>query len=213
MQFDFNAHLGATIRSVAVLERDGKPVRGVTLERTYDTTDTDLWDAVTNPTRLPRWFAPVRGELRLGGRFQIEGNASGTVTQCDPPRSFSLTWEFGGETSWVEVRVEPAGADRARLTLCHLCPVDDHWRKYGPGAAGIGWELGLFGLALHIGDPNADRPDDAAFFASSDAKAFILGASERWGRAAMESGENPTTATGWAERTAAFYTGAEHMEG
>ncbi len=213
MQFDFNAHIQATTRSVAVLERDGKPVRGVTLERTYATTDADLWDAVTNPERLPRWFAPVRGELARGGRFEIEGNASGTVTECDPPRAFSLTWEFGGGLSWVEVRIAPSGADRARLTLCHICPVDDHWRKFGPGAAGVGWDLGLLGLARHIDDLKAERPDVAAFFESSDGKAFIVGASESWGRAALASGEDPATATASAERTTAFYTGAAPAEG
>ena len=44
----------------------------------------DVWDACTNPERIPRWFVPVSGDLRLGGRYQIEGNASGTIERCDP---------------------------------------------------------------------------------------------------------------------------------
>jgi hypothetical protein len=69
MKFNFHAYLGAVTRTVTVLEREGKPARNVTLERLYDTTADDLWDAVTNPERLPRWFLPVSGELKLGGRI------------------------------------------------------------------------------------------------------------------------------------------------
>ena len=29
----------------------------------------DVWDACTNPERIPRWFLPVSGDLRLGGRY------------------------------------------------------------------------------------------------------------------------------------------------
>src|SRR5690606_5670622 len=105
MSHDLSSHLKATSRSVEVLERDGKPARSVILARTYNTTADDLWDAVTNAERLPRWFAPVSGELELGGRFQIEGNASGTITECTPPNSFAATWEFGGAVSWIEVKV------------------------------------------------------------------------------------------------------------
>ena len=48
---------------------------------------TTLWDACTNAERIPRWFLPVSGDLRLGGRYQLEGNAGGTIERCDPPRS------------------------------------------------------------------------------------------------------------------------------
>ncbi len=43
---DFAAHLGAVTRTVGELTRDGKPARNVTLARTYDTTPTDLWNAM-----------------------------------------------------------------------------------------------------------------------------------------------------------------------
>jgi uncharacterized protein YndB with AHSA1/START domain len=213
MPVDFHAHLGAATRTVTMLEREGKPARGVTLERVYDTTTDDLWDAVTNPERLPHWFLPVSGELKLGGRYQLEGNAGGTITECVPPRSFAATWEFGGETSWVEVRITPEGQARSRLTLCHICPVDDHWQKYGPGAAGVGWDLGLFGLAVHLSGSGSDRFDDSAFASSDEGKAIIARVSEDWGRAAIAAGENPVQAEAAAQLTAAFYTGEESQEG
>lgn len=208
---DFNAHLRATTRRVKVLDREGRPARGVVLERSYDTTAENLWDAVTNPERLKHGGMVVSGELKLGGRYQIEGNAEGTITECDPPRTFSLTWEFGGEMSWVEVHITPEGDARSRLKLSHIALLDDEWwPKYGPGAAGIGWDLGMLGLA-HLLDTGADSIDEAAF-ASDEGKAFIANASEDWGRAAVASGEDPAQAEAAAKRATAFYRGEEVLE-
>lgn len=211
--FDFEACLGAVTRTVSDLEREGKPARCVTLERSYDTTPDDLWDAVTNPERLPRWFAPVSGELKLGGRYQVQDNAGGVITECAAPHFFSVTWEFGGGISWVELRLTAEGEDRSRLALSHICPVDDHWNKYGPGAVGIGWDLGLVGLAVHLSAGDTDRFDENAFNASSEGKAFIVGCSDDWRRAAVAAGENPSQAEAAAKLTAAFYTGSGPQEG
>ena len=115
MKFDVETHLGAMERSVSALEREGQSARAVTLSRSFATTVDDLWDAVTNGERIARWFSPVSGDLQLGGRYQLEGNASGTITACEPPSHFALTWEFYG-VSWVEVRVADAGDGSARLT-------------------------------------------------------------------------------------------------
>lgn len=167
----------------------------------------DLWDAVTNPERLPRWFLPVSGALAAGGRYQLEGNAGGVITACEPGSRFNLTWEFGEDVSWVEVRVLDDGAGRARLTLTHTALLSEHWNEYGPGATGVGWELGLLGLALHLADPDAPRPDEAAFAASAAGQAFIAGSSEGWERAAVAAGEDPGAARAAARRTTAFYTG------
>src|SRR5262249_36491654 len=76
--------------------------RVLTVSQAYAATLDDLWDACTNPKRIPRWFLPVSGDLQVGGRYQLEGNASGTVERCDPPNSFAATWEFGGETTRTE---------------------------------------------------------------------------------------------------------------
>ena len=115
MGFDFESYLGAVERSVASLERDGRPARAITLSRSYPTTACDLWDAVTNGERIPRWFLPIQGKLEPGGRFQFEGNAGGAITACEPPARLALTWEFGGDVSWVEVRIADDGAGGARL--------------------------------------------------------------------------------------------------
>ena len=207
MQFDFENHLGAVERSVSSLERDGQPARAVTLSRSFDTTVEDLWDAVTSGERIPRWFAPISGDLELGGRYQLEGNAGGTITACESPSQFALTWEFGGGVSWVEAGVADAGDGKAQLTLSHIAHLSDHWDQYGPGAAGVGWEMGLLGLALHIALPDAPKPDESAFAASPDGKAFITGSSEGWEQAAVAAGTDPEAAHAAATRTTAFYTG------
>ena len=94
MQVDVAKHLGAVTRTVIQREHQGGPAQVVIATRTYDTTPEDLWDALTNAERLPRWFAKVSGELKLGGRFQVEGNAGGEILTCDKPTHLAVTWEF-----------------------------------------------------------------------------------------------------------------------
>ena len=207
MDFDFEQHLGVVERSVSDLERDGQPARAVTLARSYDTTPADLWNAMTDPERLPRWFLPIRGDLRLGGRYQLQGNASGVITECEPPVRLALTWEFGGGLSWVEVDLAPDGPGRARLTLTHTALASDPPDGYGPGAVGVGWDLSLLGLAIHLDRPDAPKPDEAEFAASAEGRAFIVGSSEGWGRASIAAGTDAATARAAAGRTSAFYTG------
>src|SRR5690606_4803600 len=96
------------VRRDLSLEVDGSRQHAVqTLSQSYPTTTEDLWEACTRAERLARWFAPVTGELRLGGRYQVEGNASGEVVACDPPHCYTVTWEFGGDSSRLTVTVAP----------------------------------------------------------------------------------------------------------
>lgn len=207
MRFDFGLHLAAVARSVSSPERDGRPARAVTLSRSYPTTIEDLWDAVTNPQRIPRWFTPVSGDLEPGGRYQLEGNAGGVIEVCEPPSLLALTWVFGEYVSWVKARVSGDEAGGARLTLTHTAPHSEHWDQYGAGATGVGWELALAGLAIHLGQSDAPKPDEAEFAASPDGRGFIVGSSEAWREAAVAGGEDPGAARAAAARTTAFYTG------
>ena len=101
MPFDLSKILAKTGRAVRSLEKDGKPARVVALSQVYDTDLDGLWDAVTTPERLRRWFGNVSGDLQLGGRFQIEANASGTIVDCRPPELVIINWEFGATISFV----------------------------------------------------------------------------------------------------------------
>lgn len=209
MDFDIPRYIGAVSRVVDRRERDGREARVAVMTRTYDTDCEDLWDALTSAERLPRWFLPVTGELRLGGRFQFVGNAGGEVTLCEPPRRLAITWEFGGEVSWVEVSLADDEAGGTRLTLEHVAHVDgDRWDKFGPGAVGVGWDLALTGLATHIA---TRAPVDAGAFmawsASDAGKQFIRDSSDGWRRASVAAGTDAQAAAAAAARTTAFYTG------
>lgn len=208
MSFDLAAHLGTMTRDVRNLERDGQPAKAVVAARVYDTSAADLWDALTNPQRLPRWFAPVTGELQLGGRFHVENNASGTITACEPHRHIAGTWEFAGATSWIDITLAPEG-DGTRLELTHTAHLSPHWDMFGPGAVGVGWDLGFMGLARHLAEPDAAVAMEAieGWFGSDEAKAMIRTASDGWGAAAITAGENREHALEAAEATRRFYTG------
>jgi len=183
--------------------------RVATISQAYDADADDVWDACTNPERLPRWFLPVTGDLTVGGKYQLEGNASGTVERCDPPKSFFATWEFGGMVSWIEVRVAPESDGRTRLELEHIAHVDDDlWSEYGPGATGIGWDLAFMGLAGHLapGTPAVTPENAEAWALSPEGLEFVAAAAERWRIAHVESGADEETAAAAAARVTAFYT-------
>jgi len=209
MEFDFESHLNAIERSVGYLERDGNPASDVTLAREFATSLEDLWDSVTNSERIPRWFAVVSGELALGGRYQIEGNASGTVMACEPLARYTLTWEFAGDVSWVEVRLANTGSGSVQLSLTHTALLSPFWDQYGAGAVGVGWEMGFLGLALHVAQPDWPKPDEMEFATSADGKAFIAGSSEGWAAASIAAGTDDEKARAAARKTTAFYTGEQ----
>ena len=169
---------------------------------------------MTQPERLKRWFAPVTGNLRLGGRYQLEGNASGTITDCVPEKSASLTWEFGGFTSWVNLSLTPEG-NGTRLELEHIAHISPHWDQFGPGAVGVGWDLSFLGLTAHFERPGDDvRAEGLGGWETSDeAKVLVRAASDDWGRAAIAAGEDRDHALKAAEATRRFYSGEPPMEG
>jgi uncharacterized protein YndB with AHSA1/START domain len=214
MEVDVARLVPAVTRTVKRYTKDGKPHVSVVLSRVYDTSVDDLWDALTNAERLPRWFAPVTGELKLGGRYQVQGNAGGTVTACTPPKHFAATWEFGGGVSWIEVTVTPEGG-KARMTLDHIA-VDDgnpHWDKFGPGAVGIGWDLGLVGLGVYFElaaqGKKSDPLEGMAWMSSDNGKAFIRASGEGWRAADVAGGNDAPTARRRSDMTIAFYCGEQ----
>jgi len=206
---DVNGHISSVERRVGGRTLAAGEARTVTIARVFDTSPEDLWDACTDPERISRWFLPVSGDLRLGGRYAFEGNASGTIERCEPPARVDATWEFGGQTSWVELRLTPEPDGRTRFALDHIAHVDDAlWAQYGPGAVGIGWDHGVLGLTLHLAD--AAQPERAAveaWQASDEGRRFMTLSSERWAEAAIAAGADPEAARAAAGRTTDAYTG------
>ena len=195
-------------RAVHSDTREGLPTKIVVARRTYPTDRADMWDALTNAERLPRWFLPVSGDLRVGGHYQFEGNAGGVVESCEAPDRFAVTWQMGDQVSWL--RIDPTVAEHGTtLQLAHEAPIADRtfWDQFGPGAVGIGWDLGLVGLGLHLADGstlNETSADDWAV--TPDGKEFVRNAAADWARAAVADGDEEGAAREAAERTITFYT-------
>lgn len=213
MPFDAVRHTGAVVRRVEDREREGKPARVVLASRRYTTDIEDAWDALTNAERIPRWFLPISGDLRPGGRYRLEGNAEGSITECEPPRRLAVTWEYGGSMSWVVVQLSEEGDDQTLLELEHIAHLDEKfnefWDEYGPGAVGVGWDMALMGLAEHLATgENVDREAAEAWSTSEEGKRFVGECSESWARASIALGTEEQAAMDAAERTTAFYTQA-----
>jgi hypothetical protein len=168
---------------------------------------------LTSAERIPRWFLPVSGDLRLGGRYQLQGNAGGTITRCEPPRLLALTWEWAGTASWLTVSLAEDPAGGTRLELEHIAHVDDEfWDRFGPGAVGVGWDLALMGLARHLATgATVGRDGAAAWSASDEGKDFVRRSSEDWCRASIAAGADDAAARAAAARTTASY-GGEHKD-
>ncbi|GAA1379903.1 SRPBCC domain-containing protein [Catellatospora chokoriensis] len=153
---DITEQLEAIRREVA--RRDGElgEMVAVLVRRTYQADVDDVWDAITSKERLPRWFAPVSGDFREGGSFQVENMASGEILQCRPPKLLRMT--YGGPTSIVEVRLTSAGADSADLEVEHTVPIEMAGSGAGALYVGPGWDQGLLMLARYLGGEPSDDP-------------------------------------------------------
>jgi uncharacterized protein YndB with AHSA1/START domain len=153
---DVTQQINAVRRQVGRRVLEAGEARTVTVSQAYDAAVEDVWDACTNPERIPRWFLPITGDLRAGGRYQLQGNASGTIERCDPPRSFAATWEFGGHVSWIEVQLMAEAGGGTRLVLEHISAVDDErWAEFGPArSASAGtWDSWAWPFTCRPGAP------------------------------------------------------------
>ena len=183
--------------------------RSIRLRRTYDAPIADVWDALTNPERISRWFLPISGDYRLGGRYQFEGNAGGEILSCERPHRLRVTWVYGeaadpADVSELEVRLTPAGDDSTTFELDHTAIVpDDRWDEYGPGAVGVGWDQGLLGLSLHLRGGSVADPQ--AWQMSEEGRDFAARSSLAWGAANEAGGADPAVAANGVANTTAFY--------
>jgi uncharacterized protein YndB with AHSA1/START domain len=214
---DVPSQIDAVTRTLRAGELDGEPTHVQTIAQDYPAGIDDVWEATTTAERIARWFLPVEGDLRLGGRYQLQGQAGGEILSCTPPAdgraSYRVTWEFGGGMSWVTVRLEAQGPDRTRFELEHTARVGDlppgMWEQFGPGATGVGWDQAVLGLALHLGAQDAviTPEEGAAWSLSEEGKRFTRAAADRWAEAQVAAGTDPEAAARAADATYGFYTG------
>lgn len=95
--------------------------------RIYDAAIEDVWDACTNPERLRRWYAPVEGDLRLGGAFTQGDFGSGRITRCEPPRLLTVALGDGDPApDEIELRLSPGADGTTLLEFEHATTFDTH---------------------------------------------------------------------------------------
>lgn len=183
---DIASQLNAIHRQVEQqLPADGSGERvSVLLRRGYDAPIDDVWDAVTQPDRIKRWLMPISGELRVGGSFQLEGNAGGEILTCEPPRLLKVT--FGAPTSIVEVRLTPDGDGDTVLELEHTVPIEIAQSGAGALYVGPGWDGALLGLGLFLRGEAVGDPVAAAN--SPEAQEFSKQSVHAWAEVVKDSG-------------------------
>lgn len=196
---DLAAYFDSTSRAVRYGAK-GTATVSLTLRSTVP--DVVMWSALTIGDQIARWLLPVTGQLRQGGHYALAGNASGRILHCVPPREIGITWEYDDDVSWVDVSVSD-GAVR----LDHRATVNaEHWEVFGPGAVGLGWDLGFLGLARHLAglDPVADP---VLWQGSDEGRRFMHGAASAWAAAAAAAGDDAAEAKLAGVRSAAAYLG------
>ena len=117
-----------------------------------------------------------------------------------------MTWLFGDNPpSEVEVRLSPGPDGDTVFELEHSgIENPEQWEKFGPGAVGVGWDLAIAALGLHL---CGDDVDPAAWEQSPEAKECKIASSTAWGIAFETFGAAPDVVASVVANTTAFYTG------
>jgi uncharacterized protein YndB with AHSA1/START domain len=183
---DIASQLNAIRRTVALLPpADGFGERvSILLQRDYHAPIGDVWDAVTQPDRIKRWFMPISGDLRVGGSFQLEGNAGGEILMCEPPRLLRVT--FGGPTSLVEVRLTAQSDSDTMLEMEHTVPIEMAQSGAGALYVGPGWDGAIMALDLFLRGEAVGDPVAAA--SSPQAQQFSEKSVHAWATVVENSG-------------------------
>lgn len=168
--------MSTPIEMLGTIRSQGDTVE-IAFDRHYATDPADLWEAVTDPERLARWFAPVEGDLTAGGSFTIRFDDGDipecSVESCDAPTSYTWLWPHGDHSSHVRVEVLADGDDGARLRLVHTrLPL-----RAAPEYAS-GWQAYVRSLDAHLAGDTADGDWWGEFNAVRGAYAGVLEVSD-----------------------------------
>jgi len=183
-----------TVREVGHRRIGAGEARSMVIRRRYAAPVEDVWAACTQPDRLDRWFLRVGGDLREGGRFSLEGNASGDIVGCDPPRTLHLTWVYGDrpvDEVWLRLTAGPDGDTVLELehaTVSTLVEYEGRLLDVIPGL-GQGWELPLIlGLPAYLRGELPDVPAAEWFEFTPEVMELAARTSDLWTALAREAG-------------------------
>jgi uncharacterized protein YndB with AHSA1/START domain len=132
----------------------------VRIEDRFDTGIVDLWSALTDPTRLARWYGEVEGDLRVGGEYRARLFASGwegtgRVEACEPPRRLLVKVRESDESyrkgqgvppfdETIEAKLTADGVQTKLVIEVQGMPLDKI------AFYGAGWQIHAENLAAHI---------------------------------------------------------------
>jgi uncharacterized protein YndB with AHSA1/START domain len=121
----------------------------VTLVRSYPASAAEVWDALTTPERIARWYGTIVGAppRAVGDEFEVEIGVGmvrrALLESCAAPSGLSYTWWSGdGDPGLVRIRLDAIADDETRVTVQH-----DRLRPHRMTQYGGGWEQNLVALA------------------------------------------------------------------
>lgn len=160
--------------------------RTILARASYPAAIDDVWAAWTEPNRLNRWYLQVSGDLRPGGTFQLEGNASGEIMRCEPPRLLAVTWVYGDRpVDEVELRLTPddnggTTVEVEHATVSTLVEWEGQMVDVIPGI-GPGWEIPLaYALPAYLRGELPDKPASEWFEFTPEIMQISLEISQAW---------------------------------
>jgi len=116
---------------------EGKGI--VRMEDRFVTDIDDVWSAITDPSRLARWYGEVEGDLRLGGEYRARlfssgWEGTGRVEACEPPRRLLLVIKHAGEADEQVIEISlTANGDQTMVVWEERGMPPDLLSAYGAG--------------------------------------------------------------------------------
>src|SRR6478752_6220623 len=88
---------------------EGKGI--VRMEDRFDRDIDDVWSALTDPSRLARWYGEVEGDLRLGGEYRARlfssgWEGTGRVEACEPSQRLLVRIKDADEPNENDIEVK-----------------------------------------------------------------------------------------------------------
>jgi uncharacterized protein YndB with AHSA1/START domain len=215
------ATVDAVDRTVEILRQEpgteaaasgGRPLRARTsLMTQLALAPADLWPMITDPDQLARWYGPIEGDLREGGRFTAAGGTGGRIETVEAPHLLGLAWGPDDAAGPLVLRLDPTDDGTTELVLEHTVELDPQvFEQFGPGAWALGWDIALLGLAGFSSgwsqDPALAVPTPTPIWlASPEGAEYVRAWSIRWAAASVAAGTDEETARRGEAQTSAAY--------
>jgi uncharacterized protein YndB with AHSA1/START domain len=136
---------------------EGKGI--VRMDDRFDSGIDDVWSALTDPSRLGRWYGEIEGELRLGGQYSAHlfssgWEGTGRVEACEPPQRLLVRIKNADEPDENDIEVMLTADGHQTVVV---------WEERGMpldmlSAYGAGVQIHVEDLAEHLA--GRERRDD-----------------------------------------------------